>query len=104
MYAIILSKNRQHTVRAGDVIDLDLDDTLEPGAKLTIDEVLLVGEEGKIKLGKPLVAGAQVTAEVVGMIKGKKLIAFRFKRRKNVRKKRGHRQRYTRVKITGIQG
>lgn len=104
MYAIIQSKSRQHTVRAGDVVDLDLDSALEPGAKITFDEVLLVGNEGQVRLGKPLVAGASVTAEVLAAVKGKKVIAFRFKRRKNVRKKRGHRQQYTRVKITGIQG
>jgi len=103
VYAIIQSKGRQATVRQGDVLDIDLDDELAAGAKLTFD-VLLVGDEGQVRIGKPHVAGAKVTAEVVGEVKGPKLISFRFKRRKNVRKKRGHRQHYTRVKITGITG
>jgi large subunit ribosomal protein L21 len=74
----------------------------KPGDKITFDEVLLVGDEGTFKIGKPLVAGASVTAEVIAETKGPKVIAFRFKRRKNVRRKRGHRERYTQVKITGI--
>jgi large subunit ribosomal protein L21 len=103
VYAIIQRKGRQATVRTGDVLDLDLDTELEAGAKVTFDEVLLVGNEGQVRVGKPTLAGVTVTGEVVGAVKGVKVIAFRFKRRKNVRKKRGHRQQYTRIKITGIQ-
>lgn len=103
MYAIIQRKSRQTTVREGEVVEIDLDTELEPGAKVTFDEVLLVGNEGNIQLGKPLLAGAKVTGEVVGVSRGPKLVVFRFKRRKNHRKKRGHRQSYTQVKITSIQ-
>ena len=102
MYAIILDRTRQTTVREGEVLLLDLDSSHAVGDKLTFNDVLLVGDEGNVKLGKPLVAGASVTAEVLGMVKGEKLIAFRFKRRKGVRRKRGHRQKYTQVRITGI--
>ena len=102
MYAIILDRTRQTTVREGDVLLLDLDTSHAVGDELTFKDVLLVGDEGNVKLGKPLVAGASVTAEVLGMVKGEKLIAFRFKRRKGVRRKRGHRQKYTQVRITGI--
>jgi large subunit ribosomal protein L21 len=102
LYAIISDRNRQQTVRQGDVLLCDLDSTLAPGATITFSEVLLVGDEGKVQIGKPHVAGASVTAEVIGEVKGEKLIAFRFKRRKGVRRKRGHRQRYTEVRITGI--
>lgn len=102
MYAIIQRKSRQTCVRKGDVVELDLDDELEPGQKVTFDEVLLVGNEGQITVGKPLVAGATVSGEVVGVSRGPKLVVFRFKRRKNHRKKRGHRQSYTQVKITAI--
>ena len=91
------------TPSKGDVIDMDLDAKLEVGAKITFDEVLLVGNEGSIQVGKPTVKGATVTGEVVGESTGPKVIAFRFRRRKNIRKKRGHRQHFTRVKITGIQ-
>ena len=103
MYAIIQKKQRQHTVRQGDLVDMDLDETLKPGETVTFDEVLLVGRDGQVQIGKPLVKGAKVTGKVIGEKKGEKVIAFRFKRRKNVRKKRGHRQHYTRIQITGIQ-
>lgn len=101
VYAIISDRSSQTTVRVGDVVTCDLMDA-EPGSTITFDQVLLIGNEGKITLGKPLVAGAKVTAEVIGMHKGKKLIIFRFKRRKNIRRKAGHRQKYTRVRITEI--
>lgn len=102
MYAVISDRSRQFTVRSGDEIlcDLGLDTT--PGSKVTFDSVALLGNEGSVKIGKPFVAGAKVTGEVVGEAMGDKVIAFRFKRRKNVRKKQGHRQGYTRVEITGI--
>jgi len=104
VYAIINDRGRQTTVREGDVVKLDLQGSAEPGQKITLGEVLLVGNEGSVKIGKPTVAGASVTAEVIGLEKGPKLVAFRFKRRKNVRVKRGHRQKYTEVKITKIIG
>jgi len=102
VYAIIQDRKRQATVRKGDVLQCDLNKSVKPGDKITFDEVLLVGDEGTVTIGKPLVKGAQVTAEVIAETKGPKVIAFRFKRRKNVRRKRGHRERYTQVKITGI--
>jgi large subunit ribosomal protein L21 len=104
VYAIINDRGRQTTVREGQIVLLDLQEPAEPGAKITLGEVLLVGNEGSVKIGKPTLAGASVNAEVIGEFKGKKLIAFRFKRRKNVHRKRGHRQRYTQVKITKING
>ena len=104
MYAVISDRGRQTGVRVGDVVDLDLSSDLEPGSNVTFDQVMLLANEGETRVGTPTVDGASVTAEVVGEAKGDKLVVFRFKRRKNVRVKRGHRQRYTRVKITGIQG
>lgn len=102
MYAIIQDRSRQATVRKGEVLLLDLDRRYKAGDKITFDQVLLVGDEGKVQVGKPMVKNASVTAEVVGETRGEKVIAFRFKRRKGVRKKRGHRQDYTEVRITGI--
>jgi large subunit ribosomal protein L21 len=102
MYAIIQDRKRQATVRKGDVILCDLNAEKKPGEEITFDEVLLVGDEGQIQIGKPILKGARVTAEVIGEVKGPKVIAFRFKRRKGVRRKRGHRERYTQVKITDI--
>jgi large subunit ribosomal protein L21 len=102
VYAIIQDRRRQATVKKGDVLLCDLKKDAKPGDQLVFDEVLLVGDEGTVTIGKPLVEGAKVTAEVIAETKGPKVIAFRFKRRKNVRRKRGHRERYTQVKITGI--
>ncbi len=102
MYAVINDSDQQTTVREGDILLLDLKQDAQPGDELTFDQVLLVGNEGKVQVGKPNVAGASVSAEVIGEAKGEKIIAFRFKRRKNIRVKRGHRQRYTRVRITAI--
>jgi large subunit ribosomal protein L21 len=102
VYAIIRDRSRQSTVRAGDVITCDLDSDHAPGDKITFDDVLLVGDEGTCRVGKPTVEGASVSAEVLEHFKGKKLIAFRFKRRKNVRVKKGHRQKHTRVRIEAI--
>ena len=101
MYAIISDRNNQATVRVGDEIVCDLMDAA-PGTELTFDTVLLVGDEGSTKGGKPTVEGAVVKGEVIGETKGKKLVIFRFKRRKNIRRKTGHRQHYTKVRITDI--
>ncbi len=104
MYAVISDKSRQAGVRVGDVLDCDLHSELSTGDQVTFDQVLLVSNEGNVRVGKPTVEGASVTAQVLGHVKGKKEVVFRFKRRKNVRVKRGHRQGYTRVKITAIDG
>lgn len=101
MYAIISDRNNQATVRVGDEVLCDLFDA-EPGSEVTFDQVLLVGDEGDVKVGKPLLDGASVKAEVVGPARGDKLVIFRFKKRKNIRRKTGHRQSYTRVRITEI--
>lgn len=101
MYAIIADRNQQTKVQKGDVILCDLNGKTK-GDKVTFDRVLLVGNEGQVTIGKPTVAGASVTGEVLGEATGPKVIAFRFKRRKGVRKKHGHRQSYTQVKITDI--
>src|SRR5690349_6345784 len=76
VYAIINDRGNQATVREGDVLRLDLQGSYEPGQKITFSEVLLVGNEGSVKIGKPTVAGASVSAEVLGLEKGPKLIAF----------------------------
>ena len=102
MFAVIKTGGKQYTVAAEDTITVM---TLagEPGDKLTFDTVLMLVDGEATTVGAPLVAGATVSAEIVEQARGPKVIAFRFKRRKNVRKKRGHRQEYTQVKITGIQ-
>lgn len=102
MYAIISDRSRQARVAVGDEILCDFMQPMAAGAKVTFDQVLLVGNEGQVRVGKPTLAGAVVRGEVLGHEKGKKLIAYRFKRRKNIHRKRGHRQNHTRVRITSI--
>lgn len=102
MYAVISDRGRQATVRVGDVVACDLAPSWNEGDEVRFDQVLLVSDEGEVKLGTPLVEGASVTGQVLGHGKGKKQVVFRFKRRKNVRVKRGHRQGHTRVRITAI--
>ena len=101
MYAIFKALGKQFRAEEGDVLRVPLMDA-EPGAKVTFDEVLLTADGSDIKTGTPLVKGAKVKAEVVGEGKDKKLYVFRFKRRKNERKKTGHRQRFTEIRITGV--
>ena len=101
MYAIIDEGGRQHRVTSGDTILIDRD--LGGDEKtVTFDRVLLVGGEGTPRVGTPLVSGATVTADVIGPAKGPKVETVKYKRRKGYHKKIGHRQRYVRVKITGI--
>jgi len=101
MYAIIDEGGRQHKVSSGDRLLIDRE--VGPDEKtVTFDRVLLVGGEGDAKVGVPLVAGATVTADVIGPEKGKKVFTVKYRRRKGFHKKIGHRQKYIAVKITGI--
>jgi large subunit ribosomal protein L21 len=102
MYAIIEDHGRQYTVRKGDLVDIDLKDATEQES-ITFDRVLLLREEGGVRVGTPLVDGAKVVATVVGDVKGKKLVIRKYRRRKNYRRTQGHRQRYTRVRIESIE-
>ena len=102
VYAVISDRSRQLGVRVGDVVVCDPSAEAEAGKSITFDRVLLLSNEGEVTIGKPTVDGATVTGEVLGAFRGKKEVVFRFKRRKNVRVKNGHRQDYVRVKITGI--
>lgn len=102
MYAIFKAGGHQFKAEKGATLRLPRMEA-KPGSKVTFDEVLLTADGDKITAGAPTVKGAAVTAEVVGEVKGEKIIVFRFKRRKNVRRKTGHRARFTEVKITGIK-
>jgi large subunit ribosomal protein L21 len=101
MYAIIDEGGRQHRVTAGDMIRIDRE-VPEGETNVTFDRVLLVGGAGDARIGTPVVAGATVTAEVLGEARGPKIDIFKYKRRKGYRKRQGHRQTYTAVKITAI--
>lgn len=101
MFAVIRSGGKQYRVAAGDVIKVE---KLigEAGAKIALNEVLMVGEGAGAKVGAPLVAGASVAAEVIAQDRGPKIIVFKKKRRQNYRRKRGHRQDLTVLRITDI--
>lgn len=101
MYAIFRALGYQFRAEKGKTLRLPLMDK-QPGDKLTFDEVLLSSDGTTIRAGAPLVQGAAVEAEVVGNVKGDKLYIFKFKRRKNYRRKTGHRQKYTEVRITDV--
>ena len=101
MYAIIEEGGRQFRVTGGDTIQIDRE-VKEDEKTVTFDRVLMVGGEGSPRIGAPLVSGATVTADVIGPVKGPKVDTVKYKRRKGYRKKIGHRQQYTAVKVTGI--
>ena len=101
MYAIIEDSGTQFKVTAGDTIRIDRQ-VGENDKTVTFDRVLLVAGEGEPRIGAPTVANATVSADVVGEEKGEKITIQKYKRRKGYHKKIGHRQRYLRVRITGI--
>lgn len=102
MYAIIESCGKQYKVAEGDVVFFEKLDA-EEGKKVTFDKVILVSEEGKVQVGAPYVKGVKVEGKVVAHGKGKKIIVFKMKAKKNYRRKQGHRQPYTKVEITAIK-
>ncbi|MEP7176593.1 MAG: 50S ribosomal protein L21 [Gemmatimonadales bacterium] len=101
MYAIFRALGKQFRAEKGKTLRLPLMH-VEAGTKVTFDEVLLSSDGDTIQAGTPLVSGAKVMAEVVGTGKEPKIYVFKFKRRKNYRRKTGHRQKYTEVRITDV--
>ena len=104
MYAIIRDGAHQMRVQEGDTVRLAYRENAEPGAALSLDQVLLVGtgEGGDVQIGAPLVEGAAVQARIKGHVKGDKIVVYKYKRRKNFHKKQGHRQKYTEVVVESI--
>jgi large subunit ribosomal protein L21 len=103
MYAVIQSGGKQHRVKEGQTIKLEKLN-VETGATIDFDKVLMVGSGESVKVGAPYVDGAKVTAEVVAHGRHKKIKIIKFRRRKHHMKRMGHRQWFTEVKITGING
>ena len=103
MYAIIETCGRQHKVAVGDVVKLELLHE-EEGNEVTFDKVLMVSNEGNLQVGSPYVENAVVKAKVLENGKDKKIIVFKFKPKKDYRRKQGHRQPFTMVEITEIVG
>lgn len=102
MYAIFNALGKQFRAEKGKTIRIPLLQA-EPGATVTFDEVLLSSDGETIRCGTPTVPGASVVAEVVGDGKEKKIYVFKFKRRKNYRRKTGHRAKFTEVRITDVK-
>ena len=103
MYAVIKSGGKQHRVEPGEVLKLEKLN-VEAGGTVNLDEVMLIGNEAKVTVGMPYVAGGKVTAEVVSHGRGKKVTILKMRRRKHYRRQGGHRQWFTEVKITEITG
>ncbi len=103
MYAVIQTGGKQYRVAPGDRLRVEKL-AGDRGATVTFDNVLMVGGEGSFRVGKPTVAGVKVTAQITAQDRAKKIIVFKLKRRKNYRRKHGHRQYYTELHITGIEG
>ena len=102
MYALIEACGKQYKVEEKDVVFFEKLDA-EEGKKVTFDKVILVSDNGKVQVGNPYVKGVKVEGKVVAHGKGKKIIVFKMKAKKNERKKQGHRQPYTKVEITSIK-
>ena len=103
MYAVIKTGGKQYRVQQGDVIFVEKLNAQADEA-VTFDEVLLVGDADQSKVGTPVVEGAKVQGKVLAQVKGKKIVVYKYKSKKNERKKQGHRQPYTKVEITAIVG
>ena len=101
MFAVLTTGGKQYKVSEGDVIEVEKLDH-EVGEKITLDKVLMMGEGAKVDIGAPYLDNCAVNCEVIDQLKGRKIIVFKKKRRKTYRRKNGHRQLYTQLKITDI--
>lgn len=102
MYAIIETGGKQYRVQQGDVVYLEKLPN-EVDAEVAFPVLMLGGEEG-LRVGKPILEGAKVTGKVLQQGRGQKIIVFKYKAKKNYRRKQGHRQPFTKVEITAIEG
>ena len=103
MYAIVADGGRQYKVTEGQFLEIDYRE-LEAGSEFSFDRVLAVSDGENFKLGQPTVDGASVKATVIGDTKGDKIYVQKFRRRKNSKRRTGHRQKYVRVQIGSIAG
>ena len=102
MYAVIQTGGKQYRVAEGETLRVEKL-AASAGDKLTFDPLLFADDGGNVQVGRPLVAGVKVEAEVIEQGLGKKIIIFKYKRRKSYRRKQGHRQPFTALKITAIK-
>ena len=102
MYAIVKTGGKQYRVREGSLLNVEKL-SAEPGTEIVLNKVLAIGAGEELQIGQPYVATAQVNCEVVEQKRGKKIVIFKHKKRKDYRRKAGHRQDFTKLKVTGIQ-
>jgi large subunit ribosomal protein L21 len=102
MYAVVASGGKQYKVREGDVLQVEKIDGAV-GSSISFDEVLLYSDGEKVHVGQPALDNISVTGQIVAQGKTKKIIVFKYKRRKRYRRKQGHRQHFTAIKIDGIK-
>ncbi|HZT07084.1 MAG TPA: 50S ribosomal protein L21 [Chloroflexota bacterium] len=101
MFAIVETGGKQYKVAPGVAINVERLPS-EPGATVELDRVLMIGDEGSVRVGNPFIGGAKVTAHVVEHDRGKKVVVFKYKAKSNYRRRTGHRQAYTRLRIADI--
>lgn len=103
-YAIVCNGGRQYRVTEGMVVDIDYREGLESGAEVVFDRVLAVSDGSNFRLGTPALSGLTISAKVIGQTKGDKVFIQKFRRRKNSKRRTGHRQKYTRVEFGKVPG
>jgi large subunit ribosomal protein L21 len=102
MYAIVQTGGKQYKVSEGEILKVEKL-AGEAGDKITLDQILMVKDENGTKIGAPLVKDARIIAEVIEQGRAKKIVVYKYKKRKNYRRKQGHRQSYTKIKIETIE-
>ena len=101
MYAVVRTGGKQYRVAAGDILEVEKLEG-DVGENITLDDVLLVADGEDVTIGQPTVAGASVTAKITGQHRGKKIQVFRYRPKKRIRVRRGHRQYLTRLEIESV--
>jgi len=101
MYAVVKTGGKEYRISKGDIIRVEKIEG-RVGDQVTMKDVLLVSQEGQVHVGNPLLANAMITGEIVQEVKGKKIVTYKMKRRKNYRRTKGHRQTYTYLRVNDI--
>ena len=101
MYAVVKTGGKEYRISPGDLIRVEKVEG-RVGDRVTMEDILMVSHEGQVRIGNPLLANAVITGEIVQQVKGKKVLTYKMKRRKNYRRTKGHRQTYTYIKVNDI--
>jgi large subunit ribosomal protein L21 len=101
MYAVVKTGGKEYRISQGDLIRVEKMEG-KVGDQVTMKDILMVSHEGQVQVGNPLLANAVITGEIVQQVKGKKVLTYKMKRRKNYRRTKGHRQTYTYIRVNDI--